>query len=224
LVSIEPALDCFCKELPGELVLDVFQHVSKKTRPYFQAKFVISIISRIPDDIRKSFLRWTVQLVEEIYADDGTPLSPRSLGDDALVALCKGLGQVGDFGEALHIAQSIESQNRRDEAILEILLTLERINNLETDVFRNLVEATANMNGNIIQMRGFEALSKFLIRLPNDALYSNWCIVLSSVRNHMRNDIFWHLRSLMPVIHKLGGEDAVDSTYQAIEEIRQLWP
>ena len=122
-VSIDAALDDFCRELPAELMLDIVEHVSKKARPYFQVKFAVSIMSRIPNNIRASFLRWTVQVVEEIYADDGTALSPRSLGDDVLVALCKGLGEAGDIREALQIAQSIRSQNRRDAAFLEVLLT-----------------------------------------------------------------------------------------------------
>jgi len=223
--SVESALDILCQEIPQDIILDAVKVVDKTAGKYFQVEFFTSIIGRTPNKLRHLIVKHTVQLIGGLYEDDPPLLHRRDLRDKALVVLCKKLAKATYIQEALNVVKLIEEQDNRDNAVLQILLTLESIDYVSVDMLRSLVEATLKMKGkNIIQMRGFQILGRLLTRLPNDQIYPSWCAIWSCFRDDMRQDVFWYLRGLMPAVHRLGGQAAVDETFRAVENVRQWWP
>jgi hypothetical protein len=67
-------------------------------------------------------------------------------------------------------------------------------------------------------------LAPHLVKLPNNDLLGLWQETLLCLACRTRKDLLADIRALAPVIHKLGGEEAIAETFRAIQDVGRWWP
>ena len=67
-------------------------------------------------------------------------------------------------------------------------------------------------------------LAPYLTELSHDELYSLWREILPILAAHTRSDLLSDLHTLTPVIATLGGAEAVEETFHAIQDVSRWWP
>lgn len=70
----------------------------------------------------------------------------------------------------------------------------------------------------------FTALASPLADLPDDLLHPIWCETLHLLATRHRSDLLSDLTALAPVIHALGGDDAIDEIVLAIRDTGRWYP
>jgi hypothetical protein len=221
LQSREDSIDEFVRGLPSELLIDVIKEVDKKGSPYLQILFLTKIVGKMLDPVyRTAIVKRVIQLIGDRYSEDTFFENSR---DTALAALSKSLAETSFIEEALAVVEKIKTQSSRDQALLGLLISLDKADDITENTLKSLVDAILGMDGNIFQMRGFEFLGKFLARGSGQRLYRNWQIVWSSMRTVRRPELLWHLRGLLPAIHKLGGQPVIDEIYNVVGSVCKSW-
>mgnify|MGYP001024349337 CR=1 FL=1 len=68
------------------------------------------------------------------------------------------------------------------------------------------------------------ALAPRLAELPRPDLYPLWDETLPVLARYTRRDLLADLQALVPVIHALGGAEAIAETFRAIQDVARWWP
>jgi len=68
------------------------------------------------------------------------------------------------------------------------------------------------------------ALALRLAELPRPDLYPLWDETLPLLARRTRRNLLADLRALVPVIHALGGDEAIAETFRAIQDTARWWP
>ncbi len=72
--------------------------------------------------------------------------------------------------------------------------------------------------------KALEALAQRLVERPVEELRSLWPGLLAHLTQRSRKDLLSDLRALTPVITKLGGDEAIDELFHAIQDVGRWWP
>ena len=67
-------------------------------------------------------------------------------------------------------------------------------------------------------------LASRLVNFPPDHLYPLWAETLPILARRTRPELLIDLGDLAPVIHALGGQEAVGETFRAIRDVGRWWP
>ncbi len=67
-------------------------------------------------------------------------------------------------------------------------------------------------------------LAEALATLPRERLHPLWTEVLDAIAPLHRSNTLRHLKSLLPVVLTLGGEQAARSLLHAVQETGEQWP
>ena len=72
-----------------------------------------------------------------------------------------------------------------------------------------------------------EFISKIVPWLENwpiTKLYPAWCKLLHNMNSNSRKASVQELRSMIPLIYKLGGKDSIQEIVSALSNINRWWP
>ena len=76
----------------------------------------------------------------------------------------------------------------------------------------------------VLRIELLAQLEPRLTGLAPEALYSGWREFLQVLAAHSREDVLRGLGVLIPVIHSLGGSEAIIVTFRAIQDVGRWWP
>ncbi|MGB9800252.1 MAG: hypothetical protein ACPLUL_09185, partial [Thermanaerothrix sp.] len=68
------------------------------------------------------------------------------------------------------------------------------------------------------------ALAAHRALLSHPVLYPLWAETLPILASRTRTDLLSDLPALIPLIHALGGEQAIVETFRAIQDVGRWWP
>ena len=68
------------------------------------------------------------------------------------------------------------------------------------------------------------ALAPHLAQMDPQELYPLWRETLPVLAARPRKELLANLKALVPVIHALGGREAIAETFRAIQDVGRWWP
>ena len=172
-----------------------------------------SIAPRLANPQDALTLALDIQIPEYRYfaLSNIAPLLPEHFRYDLLEDAIKMAHEIEDpwaRATAISYIAPLLSQHPGEEMILEI--TFESIaKNVDDDCCR------ANSFSRIVEMISEEETTKS---------YPLWCRTLHTLARRTREDLLMDISSLMPLVMKLGGQDALIETAEAIKDIQKWWP
>ncbi|NPA91581.1 MAG: hypothetical protein GXO55_09070, partial [Chloroflexi bacterium] len=136
---------------------------------------------------------------------------------EALAALAPHLPQ-DLMAQALVAARKIRDQDHRALALAALAP------HLPQDLMAQALDAARKIESAQYRAKALAALAPRLAELPLLELYPLWRETLPALARRTRKDLLADIRALHPVIHKLGGEEAIAETARAIIDVGRWWP
>jgi len=133
----------------------------------------------------------------------------------ALAALAERLPEL--LPEALAAAREIKNEYHRAEALTALA---ERL----PELLPEALAAAREIESEWFRAPVLTALAPRLTELPRPDLYPLWDKTLPVLARRTRPDLLADLRALVPVIHALGGGEAIAETARAIQDVARWWP
>ncbi|GAB4560602.1 MAG: hypothetical protein Kow0047_07340 [Anaerolineae bacterium] len=121
--------------------------------------------------------------------------------------------------EALAAAQAIEWESARAEALASLAPRLAELGHP-----REALAAAQAISDEDARARALTSLAPRLAEEDRGWLYPLWQETLHVLASRTRKDLLADLRALEPVIHRLGGPEAVAETFRAIQDVGRWWP
>ena len=208
------ALAALAPHLPEDLLkqaLDAAREIGDATA---RARALATLAPHLPEDLREQTLREALDAARGIGdADDRAR---------ALAALAPHLPEdlrEQTLREALDAARGIGDAKTRAEALAALAPRLAELGYPQKglDVAREIERA-------YIRANALAGLAPRLAELPRPDLYRLWNEILPLLARRTRPDLLADLRALVPVIHALGGEEAIAETARAIQDVARWWP
>ncbi len=246
------ALVALIPHIPEALLteaLDAGQKVQSKWR---RAEVLAALAPRLSKERRESLLLEALHTIQE-FPEEGLYKGFRLRGLVALVPYLPGRLQSDILATALDTARHIESMGIRAYALAslvsnlpegmqpDILLeALDAAKDAESDQLRakalaalaprlpegllsEALVAARNIRKVWYRARALSALAPRLAEIPAERLYPLWAETLPILARRTRRDLLADLRALAPVIHALGGQEAVAETFRAIQDVGRWW-
>jgi DNA polymerase III delta prime subunit len=142
--------------------------------------------------------------------------------------------QVQALREALAAAREIRDEATRAEVLAGLaphlppdLLpeALAAAREIEWEYARaEALAAAREIESESARAKALSALAKRLANQPLSWLYPLWAETLPVLARRTRKNLLSDLRALTPLIHALGGEQAVGETFRAIQDVGRWWP
>lgn len=141
---------------------------------------------------------------------------------EALIELASHLQEEAFLREALAIALAIKDENNQAKALIGLTPYLPSSERVEI-----LQKAPSLLSTIRDEKERVEALAKLAScrpKLTNDLLYPLWRETLPVLARRARWDLLNDLHALPPVIAALGGAEAIEETFHAIQDVGRWWP
>lgn len=123
-----------------------------------------------------------------------------------------------EWRETLMAAGKIKKEDKRAGALAGLLPHLpHELLKAALPLAQSLSEA----NNRVIV---FDRLASRLVELPLTIRLSLWEEIVSYSARRTRKDLLIDLRTLAPVIFSLGGVEAIEETFRAIQDVARWWP
>jgi hypothetical protein len=140
----------------------------------------------------------------------------------ALAALLRRLAELGYPKRALAVVGEIQDQAARTEQLSRLLLYLPRA--LQSETLQEVLATMGHTGSEARRGEALERLAPYLAQLSGPELYPVWQEMLPLLVTRARRDLLAGLCALEPVIAALGGEEAVEETFQAVQDVGRWWP
>ncbi len=123
--------------------------------------------------------------------------------------------------EALKAARSLPEKGRLGSPRSEALGALAP--HLPPGLLSEALEVTLGIRDARYRAEALSALAPRLAKMPAERLYPLWAETLPILARRTRPQLLADLRALAPVIHALGGQEAVAETFRAIQDVGRWW-
>ncbi|HJT59433.1 MAG TPA: hypothetical protein VJ761_23190 [Ktedonobacteraceae bacterium] len=140
----------------------------------------------------------------------------------ALSTISLYLARAGLIEQALNVARNAQNSDMRIPAFTSIMpyLTQAQLPDILVEALA-LVPGIGDIAGR--RMTGLSSLVPFMQQLPLPELYTIWVRTLETFSSQSRMELFAELRTLVPIIEKLGGTAGIRQTYQAAQYVIRCW-
>jgi hypothetical protein len=95
---------------------------------------------------------------------------------------------------------------------------------LRTQTLHQALEAARSIESEHYRSSALPALAAQLHASPLTPLYQHWTQTLPGLASRTRHDLLSDLRSLLPIILRLGVPQAVCDLFHAIQDVGRWWP
>ncbi len=211
-----------------------------------RARALAALVPHLPEDLREQALREALAAAREIGDEFArawalaalAPHLPQELREQALREALAAAREIGResararalaalaphppeelLPQALAAAREIGGESARARALAALALHL-----AELGYPQEALAAAREIGDADDRARALAALAPHLAALPRPALSPLWDETLPRLARRTRRDVLADLRALAPVLFALGGAEAVQETFRAIQDVGRWWP
>ncbi|PWH13141.1 MAG: hypothetical protein DDG60_10645, partial [Anaerolineae bacterium] len=207
--SSAEALTALAPRLPPELLPEALAAAREIKNPYHCAEALTSLAPHLPPEL----LPEALAAAREIYHEYARAQALTALAERLPELWPEVLATTRDFPETADLL----GRSPRAEALTALA---ERL----PEVVPEALAAVREIYHEYARAQTLTALAPRLAALPRSALYPLWAETLLVLTRRTRKDFLSDLRALVPLIHALGGEQAVGETFRAIQDVSRWWP
>ena len=203
------ALTKLASYLPEALLLEALAEAQAIDWDHSRAQALMGLAPYLPEPLLREALAGVRMVQEKALAEARARLTLR-------------LAELGYPQEALVAAWAIENKGALAAALTGLAPYLPETERVE--VLREALAAARAIEGESWRAEALAGLASHLARLPRQCLYPLWQETLPILTARTRKNLLADLRALSPVIAALGGAEAVEETFHAIQDVGRWWP
>ncbi|HEY7127317.1 MAG TPA: hypothetical protein VH540_25520 [Ktedonobacterales bacterium] len=228
-------------DLHQQVVGKAFTQASALKNEHYQAQVLAELAPALPENLQEQALSLALSLN---YGPDRTqvlaallPVVPEPRRQAVLqetLAVADTLKEdvsrlelfisIAQFLPGKHIEQLYESIQsvKQDAKRVELLLALAP--RLQGALLEQVLPSIQALINETKRTETLAQAAPHLARLPTPLLYTYWRSMLHAASRRTRGSVLKDLAALQPFILALGGQPAIEQTFQAIREVGQWWP
>ncbi len=174
-----------------------------------RAQVLAALLPVVPEPRRQSLLQAFLE-VADTYKEDVSRV-------ELLISIATFLPDqlIEQLYESI---QSVKQEGKR----LELLLALAP--RLPATLLEQVLSSVQAISNETKRTETLAQAAPHLARLPPSLLYKYWRDMLHIASRRTRGSVLKELAALQPFILALGGQPAIEQTFQAIREVGQWWP